>query len=196
MLNFNKDKEEVMVKKILIAGLYVILGSSLYAVESSSSKMLLGLEVGAATIKADANTDLLRRNNHKGSDAEYGFRIGAQSDEWRAMFVFNYFNSNSDNQNYEKGLFELDYFILSSDLNDVSFKPYIGANIGYMNYESDRTLYMFSIDESGLLYGGQVGLIISITDNVDIDLMYRYSITDAKHTSEIGSFLFGINYVY
>ena len=185
-----------MVKKIAIALLCTVLGSSLYA-DISQAKGFIGLEVGAAAIHADANRVFVRENNHRGSDAEYGFRLGAQTDTWRSMFVFDYFNSNDDNQNYEKGLLEVDYFFLSSNLSDdVSFKPYIGVNIGYMNYESDRTLYMFSIDESGLLYGGQVGFAVGITDSIDFDLMYRYSITDAKHTDHIESFLFGINYLF
>ena len=187
----------MMVKKIAVVLLCMILGSSLYAGEFSESKGFVGLEVGAATIDADANNDFYRDQNHRGSDVEYGFRLGAQTDEWRTMFVFNYFDSSGDNQNYEKGLLSVDYFLFSSDVsNDVSFKPYIGLNVGYMNYESDRTLYMFSIDESGFLYGGQAGFVLDVTESVDLDLMYRYSLTDAKHTDNIGSIVFGINYLY
>ncbi len=185
-----------MVKKIAMALLCTTLGSSLYA-DIESAKGFIGLEVGAATIEADANNAYYRDTNHRGSDVEYGLRLGAQTDEWRTMFVFDYFDSDDDNQNYEKGLLSLDYFIFSSDLSDdVSFKPYIGANIGYMNYESDRTLHMFSIDESGLLYGAQAGFVLGVTESIDLDLMYRYSLTDAKHTDNIGSFVFGINYFY
>ncbi len=186
-----------MVKKIAVALLCTALSSSLYAGEFSSARGFVGLEVGAATIDADANNAFYRDQNHRGSDVEYGFRLGAQSDEWRTMFVFNYFDSSGDNQNYEKGLLSLDYFLTSSDISDnVSFKPYIGVNIGYMNYESDRTLHMFSIDESGLLYGAQAGFVLGVTESIDLDLLYRYSLTDAKNTDHIGSFVFGINYFY
>ncbi len=185
-----------MVKKMAMVLLCTVLGTSLYA-DVSEAKGFLGLEVGAATVSADANNALYRNENHSGSDIEYGFRLGAQTDEWRTMFVFNYFDSDENNQNYEKGLLSVDYFLFSSDIgNDVSFKPFIGVNIGYMNYESDRTLYMFSIDESGLLYGAQGGFVFNATDTIDLDLMYRYSLTDAKHTDNIGSIVFGINYLY
>ena len=185
-----------MVKKIAIALLCTALSSSLYAGEFSSARGFVGLEVGAATIEADANNAFYRDQNHRGSDVEYGFRLGAQSDEWRTMFVFDYFDSSGDIRT-EKGLLSLDYFLTSSDISDnVSFKPYIGVNIGYMNYESDRTLHMFSIDESGMLYGAQAGFVLGVTESIDLDLLYRYSLTDAKNTDHIGSFVFGINYLY
>ncbi len=181
-----------MVKKITIALLSTVLGSSLYAGNISQSESFIGLEVGASTIQA--NTDgFFGESDYEGTDVEYGLRLGAQFNEWRTMFVFDYFDSADDNQNYEKGLISVDYFFLNSNPETVSssFRPYIGLNAGYMNYESSP-----SIDENGFLYGGQVGFAYRVTDSIDLDLMYRYSLTDVAETDHIGSVVFGINYIY
>lgn len=185
-----------MVKKIAITGLCLALGSTLYAGDVSESEMFIGLEAGAATIQADRNTVLTVVSNFEGSDVEYGFRIGAQNDTWRTMFLFDYFDSAEDNQNYEKGLFSIDYFLLSLGSDALSLKPYMGANVGYMNYESDHTDPELKIGESGFVYGAQVGFTIGLMDTIDLDVMYRYSITDAAHTDHIQSAVVGINYIF
>jgi len=178
-----------MVKKIAITLLCVALGSSLQAREISKSEKFLGLEVGAATIQADTG-GFFPELEHDGTDVEIGIRIGAQINEWRTMIIFDYFDSEDDDQNYEKGFLELDYFFLSSENDSASFRPYVGFNAGYMNYESTN------IDENGFLYGGQAGFTYRVMDNIDLDLMYRYSLTDAEMTDHIESFVFGVNYIY
>ncbi len=132
----------------------------------------------------------------RGTDVEIGIRIGAQNETWRTMLIWDHFDSSDDNQNYEKGLFELDYYLFTSQFNTVSFRPYIGLNLGYMNYESDAGGAGDDISESGFLYGGQAGFTVDLMDTVDLDVMYRYSLTDAAHTDHIESFVVGINYIY
>ena len=186
----------IMVKKMAIALLCTVLGSSLYANDISENARFLGLEVGAATVQADTG-GIFGESDFKGSGAEFGLRIGAQSEEWRTMFVFDYYDNSDDAQKYAKGLLQIDYFFLAGGAMEKSrFNPYMGINGGYMNYESvvDSTIY--DIDESGFLYGGQVGLTVGLMDSVDLDIMYRYSLTDAAQTNHIESFVFGINYIY
>ena len=179
-----------MVKAILTLSLCTVLGTSLQARDLDPSRSFIGLEVGAATIQGDTGAFLLGEPDHKGSDVEYGFRLGTQTNAWRTMFVFNFFDSSDDDQNYEKGFLELDYFFLNDDDTSSDFRPYIGANLGYMNYESTN------IDSSGILYGGQAGFAYKIMDTVDLDIMYRYSLTDADNTDHIESVVFGLNYLY
>jgi len=179
-----------MVKKIAVTLLSAALGSSLYAGNISQSESFIGLEVGAATIQANT-AGFFGEPNYEGTDVEYGLRLGAQYNEWRTMFVFDYFDSTDDNQNYEKGFISVDYFFLNSGTESASFRPYIGLNAGYMNYESSP-----DIDENGFLYGGQVGFAYRVTDSIDLDLLYRYSLTDTAETDHIGSVVFGINYIY
>ena len=100
-------------------------------------------------------------------------------------------------QNYEKGLASLDYFFLFSHTEKNNFQPFIGINVGYANYESTG-----DIDMSGFVYGGQIGVLFSVAENIDVDLMYRYSLSNATQEDRdaeldhIGSIVFGINYVY
>ncbi len=180
-----------MVKRITITLLSTVLGSSLYAGNISQSESFIGLEVGASTMQANTG-GFLGEADYEGTDVEYGIRLGAQFNEWRTMFVFDYYDNTDDDQNYEKGLISVDYFFLdaNSGTGASSFRPYIGLNAGYMNYESTN------IDEDGFLYGGQVGFAYRVAESIDLDLMYRYSLTDAAHTDHIGSVVFGINYIY
>ena len=192
-----------MVKKIAMTLLCTALGTSLYARDDiSEAKPFIGLEIGYATVQGDVWDVLTMEPDYEGSDIEYGIRIGAKKDDWRTTLSFNYFDSVSDEgyaQNYEKYLVSFDYFFLSA--NKSNFQPYLGANLGYINYESDN-----DIDVSGFVYGAQAGLLFSVTDNIDIDIMYRYSISNATMESHdisddpsldhIGSIVFGINYVY
>jgi opacity protein-like surface antigen len=189
-----------MIKKIGITLLCVALGTSLYAREDISlSKPFIGLEIGYATVQGDVGGffpgDVFR--DYEGSDVEFGIRIGAKKDEWRTTLSFNYFDGEEDGkeQNYEKGLASVDYFFLNS--NGSKLQPFIGVNVGYINYESTN-----NIDMSGFIYGAQAGIVVSITDNIDLDLQYRYSLSNATHDDRdasldhIDSIVFGINYVY
>lgn len=183
-----------MVKKIASSLIsVVILGSLTYADDLTIGKGFVGLEVGAAEVQADRG-GFLAEKNYKGQNAEYGLRLGAQNESWRTMFVLDYFDSKDDNQNYEKGLLQLDYFLTNSDTS--SFKPYIGLNAGYMNYESDSDGFAVYVDESGFLYGGQLGCAIGLGDTAEIDLMLRYSLANMDHADHIGSLNIGLNYLF
>lgn len=175
-----------MVKKIAIVLLCTVLGSSLYAAEQSfGNKGFIGLEVGYGAVDADIFTG----QKQKGEAVEYGIRLGAQADEWRTMFVYDYFDSDDDDQTVQKGFLMVDYFFMESDIDTV-VRPYIGANIGYAKYES--TL----VDESGMLYGGQLGVVMRAGESVDIDLSYRYSWHQQDAVNNVSSITLGINYLY
>ena len=183
-----------MVKKVAVALSCLVVGSTLQAAELSEVKKFIGFEAGAAKIQADTclvnDEDTLFVNDHEGDDVEFGLRLGAQNDEWRTMLVFDYFDSSDDDQNYEKWFVQFDYFLFNNESESFSFSPFIGINAGYMNYESTY------IDEDGFLYGGQAGFIFGVTEHFDIDVMYRYSFTDAAHTDHVESVVVGLNYFY
>ncbi|MDQ1325844.1 MAG: hypothetical protein QG564_968 [Campylobacterota bacterium] len=178
-----------MVKKVTIAFLCMVLGATLNAREISTGDKFLGLEVGAATVQADTG-GFFGELDHEGTDVELGFRLGVQNEAWRTTLIYDYFDSSDDDQNYEKGMLTLDYYFLEAAQGSQMFNPYIGLNVGYMNYEST------GIDENGFLYGGQVGVTFNVMESIDVDLGYRYSLTDAAQTDHIGSVVLGINYLY
>jgi len=177
----------MMVKKIVIVLLCTALGSSLYARDISQSEKFLGLEVAKTELQADR----FGEPDYDGDAVEFGFRIGAQTNTWRTMFVFDYYDSSDDDQNVEKGYLMLDYFFLQDESKEKSaFRPFLGVNVGYMNYES--TL----VEESGFLYGAQAGFVVGVMETVDLDLSYRYSLSNADALDHMGSIVFGINYLY
>jgi len=183
-------------KKIGISLFGVMALSGLgWAGDVYTSNGFVGLEVSGTRLQADT-AGFYQETNYEGENVEFGIRIGAQNEEWRTMFVFNYFDSSDDNQNYEKGLFELDYFLTSGNPGEVTFQPFIGVNVGYMNYESDGEGLTSNISESGFLYGGQAGISINFSEAVNLDVMYRYSLTDFDHTDHIESVVVGLNYSF
>jgi len=200
MYTLNKDGELIMVKKIAVALLCASLGSTLYARDDiSKSRPFVGLEIGYATVQGDVGgffPNTIERD-YEGSDIEYGIRLGAQKEDWRTILSFNYYDSTSDDraQNYEKYLVAFDYFVLGATESIV--KPYIGLNAGYINYESTN-----NIDMSGFIYGVEAGIVLNAAENVDLDLMYRYSLSNATQDDRdasldhVGSIVFSVNYLF
>ena len=176
-----------MVKKIVMVLLCTVLGNSLYAENISTGKGFMGLEVGYATVQGDV-AGLSPELDRDGDAVEYGLRLGSQTDEWRTILAFDYFDSSDDDQNVEKGYLMVDYFLLQG--SESAFKPFIGLNVGYANYES--TL----VEDNGFLYGGQVGVVANVMENIDLDLSYRYSLSNADALDHVGSMVFGLNYFF
>jgi len=163
----------------------MVLASTVYAESAPGDRKFIGLEVGAGAVQGKT----LSEPSHEGNAVEYGVRLGAQTDEWRTTFIFDYFDSGDDDQNVEKGLVTVDYFFYNTG-GDVGVRPFIGANFGYANYESTF------VDDSGFLYGGQVGVVIGITPQIDLDLSYRYSLSSSDVMDHSASFTFGFNYLF
>jgi len=175
-----------MIKNIVAVLVSSVLGSSLYAGNyNKGTEGFVGLEIGAATVDAQRLGGVF----HEGNAIEYGIRFGSQSEDWRATFAFDHFDSSSDNQNVEKGFLMVDYFLFSSQ-KQYNIRPFLGANIGLINYES--TL----VDETDFVYGGQAGVIIGLGENIDLDLSYRYSLSGSTYVNTLGSIVFGLNYLY
>jgi opacity protein-like surface antigen len=174
-----------MLRKVLISGLLMLgMVGSLHAEEGGlpSSEKIIGVEIGSGKIQADT---LLGGYDYVGNSATYGVRIGAQNAEWRTLLSLGYYNSSNDDQKYIKGLVSFDYLLTDSEL-----KPYVGLNAGYLDYTSTNN------DDSGFLYGGQVGILYHATDNIQIDLTYRYSFVEADRVNHVEDIVFGVNYIF
>ena len=95
----------------------------------------------------------------------------------------------------------------------MNIKPFIGGHIGYMSYElsGDTGLGLREIfaDDANVFYGGQAGVALAIGEVVELDLSYRYSLTNLddmpidlvgghmeSSLDNIGSIVFGLNYYY
>ena len=195
-----------MMKKVAVALLCTALGSTLYARgDISRSQPFIGLEIGYATMQADAFKVLGGfEQEYESSDIEFGVRIGAQKDDWRTTLLVNYMDTTNDSydQNYLKGSIEIDYLFGFTEGSASVLKPFLGLNAGYISYETGDTGLTYN--PSGFTYGGQLGVIYSVTEKIDIDLKYRYTAgadisddyNDRNWVQGIGSFVFGINYIY
>ncbi|MFK5976328.1 MAG: outer membrane beta-barrel protein [Sulfurovum sp.] len=177
-----------MLRKIVVVCLSILVASSLNAREVSQNETFIGLEMGYVGVQGDRVLD----PKHTDSDLSYGIRIGTQNEDWRAIFLYSYYNNVDSDQNAEFGLFSLDYFFLQKNSSTVSiFRPYLGLNIGYGNYESTNLANV-----NAYLYGGQTGVVVDINDNIDIDFSYRHSFSDEDAFNHVGGFIFGVNYIY
>ncbi len=158
-----------------------------YGVDEFSSERLLGIEVGYSTISSSNEIGI----NQKSRDVEVGFRIGAQNEEWRTTIRASFMETQG--RDYQKVMIDFDRFVWASlyKTDSILFKPYLGAHLGWLRYSDD-----ISLSDNGLAYGGQMGLALNVLNQVDFDLGYRYSIVDTQKVSDIGSFVFSVNYLY
>ncbi len=219
-----RTRSFIMVKKLGMALLCAALGTTLYAREDiSTSKLFVGLELDST--KADSSTELFVDNtlvspkftNTSGSEFEYGVRLGAEKEDWRTTLLYTYYNATegSVEETMHKGSMLLDYFLMSTGSAQYNVKPYIGAHVGYMSYEAsgpigDTGFNGIYADDSGVFYGGQAGIAVTISEVVELDLSYKYSLTTLDDISEfistntkavtsidnMGSIVFAINYFY
>lgn len=157
-----------------------------YSVDDFSSERLLGIEVAYTTVNS-RHEEVFKKTNH---NAEFGFKIGAQNEEWRTTINANFMKAKS--RNYQKMMLSFDRFVWESlyKTDSIVFKPYLGAHIGWLNYNDD----LFT--DNGLAYGGQLGLVFNVLDEVDFDLGYRHTLTDVEGVDDIGSLTFSVNYLY
>jgi len=175
-----------MLNKILIT--ITLLSTLLLSKDEFTSERFLGIEAGYGTIKSKNVIGVPRSE----TGVEFGFRFGAQNEEWRTTISAHNFNKNG--QRYFRTMLQFDRF-LWTDLyktDNILFKPYIGGHIGWLKYTSDEEYR----DDNGIIYGGQVGLAWNVLGEVDFDFGYRYSISDIEKVDDIGSVVFAVNYLY
>jgi len=172
-----------MLNKILISTLLLFTLSE--AKDSFSSERLLGIEVGYASSQYERNS--ISKTN---KDPEYGFRIGAQNKDWRTTFIANM--SRGSKHKYQKAMLTFDHFVWQSlyEKDHIRFKPYVGGHIGWIKHTAD------DLSENGMLYGGEIGLVWNVLDEVDFDLGYRYSVTNLDNLDSLDAMTLGVNYIY
>ena len=184
-----------MMKKIMAVLAGILLSSVLYAGNYSEGKKFIGLEIGAAQIQGGVYLDILDPFSYdqfyEGSGVAFGLRLGAQNDKYRTTLLYNYYDNVDEDQKLQMGLVTIDYYVISTEASSVTIKPFIGLNIGYMGYESTF------VDESDFLYGGQAGVVVNVSEQIDIDLSYRYSLTyESIAMDHFGVLMLGVNYLY
>jgi len=185
-----------MFKRLIAIALVLGMSSFAYAGDdvrqiSEESEVFVGVELGAVLIQGDTDGTVLGEKNHDGTGVSIGLRLGAQNAMWRSMVVLDYFNSDDDDQTYERVMVQVDYYVMASNFSTTAFRPYIGINGGYANYETTG-----KSDINGFTYGGQVGFTAAVSDNIDFDVAYRHAFAGPDELDHIGNVVFGVNYLY
>ena len=175
-----------MLNKILLFSLLTFTLSE--AKDAFSSERFLGIEVGYSTLESDN----IIGNKESDSNIEYGFKIGAQNEEWRTTINMNFFKDKK--KKYQQAKLSFDYFVWNSlyKKDDIVFKPYLGGHVGWMNYTNEGG----STKSSGMLYGAQAGLAWNVLNEVDFDLSYKYSKTNIESIDSLSGVVLGLNYIY
>jgi opacity protein-like surface antigen len=187
-------------KKITAGILAIALSGSLYAGNVSEGRKFIGLEVSQTDIQADwvgSPTPPYYEIGAESDAVQFGLRLGAENDKYRTMLLYTYYDDSDREQNIQTGMLSVDYFIWNTDVQGMKLKPFIGINTGYMNYESnDPYDQLNNIDESDFFYGGQAGLILNIGEVFEVDLSYRYSLSNLDEVDHMGNIVLGLNYLY
>jgi len=109
-----------------------------------------------------------------------GLRVGIQTNVWRTMFTFE-----SNFESYQAFLIEADRTIVAG-LLDNRGRIYLGASGGWIKYYGERTtIYegvLIDFEDYGYAYGGNLGFMYYLSDQVDLSLEYRYLFTSSSCT--------------
>ena len=174
----------IMIPFWVLTSIFAVAGS--YDTEANPSKVFVGVQLGAAWVQGSHMSDL----NYQTDGLSYGLRLGAQNQEWRTMVTFDRFDN--DEASYERGEIHADYlFRMATDTMGVGIVPFIGLNGGYANYEAKG-----GINESGFTYGGEAGVIFDVSESIDVDVMYQYTIGHADAFDHVGNLKVGVNSKY
>jgi len=123
----------------------------------------------------------------------YGLRFGAQNLEWRTMAILQkYTNSDGDND-YLKGEVDLDYFFLGTDnlmVENYAIRPYFGLNLGAISMDTENK------NVKTITYGAQVGATMSLTNQLDLDLGYKYNAASSSSVNHVSGISAGLHYKY
>ncbi len=163
-----------MKKNVIVAGLLALSVNS-FASESNRDAFI-GLEIGSANISVKASADGESVSDSE-SETYFSLKGGKYINSGRILASYTNYNVSDASAN----AIVIGYDYLFENKENSALTPYIGANIGYANYEIDDTL----IDISGMTYGVGAGVLFNVNKNVDIDFNLRYNLVSADDTVDI-----------
>ena len=149
---------------------------------------LIGIEGGVTSINQDVSNSNKTFSNTVGS---IGFKIGAESRDYRIFLIADYHTKPNSNYNYIATYgAQLDYLLnVSSKMN-----LYFGANLGVADMKfkiaegtSTRTI-------SNLYYGPDAGMNFHVNNLIDLELGARFMIiddTNSKNGATYNNFFTG-----
>jgi len=104
-----------------------------------------------------------------------GLRLGFQNSLWRTIFAVE---GNSDQ--YKAFLIEADRTVIAGLLGGKG-RIYLGLSGGWMQFSDDLVVInqetAVELKNNGYAYGGNIGFMFYLTDQIDMSLEYRYLVT-------------------
>ncbi len=163
--------------------------TSLPAVTGGSYSFLegpfVGLEAsGVLSSKADSLST---------SGISFGLRFGAQNTEWRTMAILESYSNGDDYNDYIRALLQLDYYFLGLDnimIDSYAIRPYAGLNAGGISLDTK------SANIKTVTYGAQVGATMNLTNQIDLDVGYRYNLSASDRIDHTTGLSVGVHYKY
>ncbi len=126
-------------------------------------------------------------NPHKETETNFGIRYGKQSLDWRTMFSIS---GNNDLQTFS---LEIDKILLDDMFGMPEFRPYLGATVGYLHYDT----FNADVNNDGFFWGGNFGFIIYATDTIDVDMAYHFYMTEnMEPLDDLQGGTFSLHYFY
>jgi len=186
--------------------LFLFLFNTLFAEQETFP--FIGVTVSTQTIDLQSIvTDPPNRLNNPASTKKttYGVQYGVQTQDYRTTFTAE---GNSDFQSIDV---EVDYIFMDSMFSTAKLRPYVGATLGYMNYDEELiTQYNenriakneendknTTIRPSDGYYGLDLGILFYVSDNIDLDVSYHYYFMDRLEPLDtMRGLTFSLHYFY
>ncbi len=138
--------------------LFTLLFTTLFAQQENEQFPFIGVTLATHSIDFESMGQTSSQN-----ETVVGFRYGKQTLDWRTVFTL------SGNNTFQTFAMEIDKILLDELFGTPKIRPYIGATVGYLHYDT-----ISSLDSDGFYYGGDFGFLIYATANIDVDLSYHY----------------------
>ena len=184
--------------------LFIFLFSTLFA--ESESFPFIGVTVSTQSVDLQPiieGTGITRPTSE--NETTFGIQYGVQTKDYRTTFTVE------GNSNFQSIDVEVDYILFDEMFGTPKIRPYVGATLGYINYDKDLiTQYNedrivddmnndrnTSISNSDGYYGLDLGFLFYVTDDIDLDVGYHYYFMDRLEPLDtMSGATFSLHYFY
>jgi opacity protein-like surface antigen len=154
---------------------------------SAETSSIIGVE--GVYNKIDAQEPALGTNYNQ-STGGIGIRLGAQSDDFRFLLIYESiqdqtYNGATVSQYMITG--NLDYFI---PIQTQTIKPFVGAIFGQSQYK------ISSYSDTDFVYGGEIGVDFNVYKHFSVDLFGRYTTAQLNAVNHYIQSGIGLNYKF
>jgi len=119
-------------------------------------------------------------------------KYGQQSSLWRTAISYNF--AKKSNDTIQSIIAQVDRGILTELFANVPFKPYVGFSLGVMEQSNNKNAVS---KDRGYLYGLNTGINYVLNNNFDIDLGYRYMISNQlEYIGKTNSLSLSLHYYF